>query len=502
MLIDRRKSLIIIGSLFVLVTIFLLFILSPGRPGSIKENSSDLREDAEPKITGTVHPYKAPMEPTLDDARHPGNSRFKSSTLVRSIVLNKKQSIRKQIGQGISSLGLTDKNLENSVNGAAKDLATLENIKLPFQPTSTGDDSLSLTPDELSELGADSVLLGEPDSSLKAVGLREVFENLESEPVQEQTQVSEATPTASPTPQELIDGTPKGFASLALLHPKAIDLMESQIDVISNSNAKSIFLGVLVDGTFGSNLSNLVSAVDAINRKEQRVLLVLYLTNGSTQRGYATTSISAPFVKIKPEEFRIKIQYDESTRQQFRQMVFSLTPIINSIVARNPLNEIIAIPMLEDNLDAASYFAMRGIIQAELGSKVTIMRNPCLGCYPGNDDDTLGDGRESHNPDDILLLGPRDALTLDGIGFSYPDEGADPLLLSAESVDRLAKLVEQRQLKYFGLWRSDWQGNPSSGALLSPDQRFYRPIPDKYRSFVSDLLSFPTLTQDTNEVTP
>ena len=127
--------------------------------------------------------------------------------------------------------------------------------------------------------------------------------------------------------------------------------------------------------------------------------------------------------------------------------------------------------MLEDNLDVLAYRALREIAAEQLGSIAGFVRNPCVGCLPGNDDITLGDPREEHMLERFDILKRGDGYSLDGVGFRYPDgDGSGP---TAEQLTSYLNESVRRGLRYFGLWREDWQGVKDGVPNKRPEERTY-----------------------------
>ena len=113
--------------------------------------------------------------------------------------------------------------------------------------------------------------------------------------------------------------------------------------------------------------------------------------------------------------------------------------------------------MLEDNLDANSYRAMRALAFSVFGDNVEYYRNPCPGCFRGNDTFSFGDRIESHTPEDISGLVEGDGFSLDGRSYRFPGE-TDPAALRVEDVLAVKRRAAARNLRYSALWRAERQG--------------------------------------------
>ena len=286
-----------------------------------------------------------------------------------------------------------------------------------------------------------------------------------------------AKASASPSPSASVTekltkvyGQPRGYAMLYLMHPRAREAVEKQVATLEKANLSEIYLSVLTDGTFGKDFTYLADVVRRLDAASDRLILAIYFTNGASQRKYATTPITAGFVKIPPEEFRGLIKYDANTRESFKRMVREVIPVLSYNLSLSSANQNIAIPMLEDNLDRDAYKAMRDLVGGETGNLVTFVRNPCE-CYDGSDAYSFGDPVERHVIADIANLGNNDGYTLDGVGYRFDTESA-ALGLNPQDVKKLIKFGMEKGLHYFGLWRFPRQGI-YNGINLDPDQRNY-----------------------------
>jgi len=304
------------------------------------------------------------------------------------------------------------------------------------------------------------------------------------------TPTPQATPTPVATPR--FGGQPRGFTLLYLMHPRARASVEASLETLEKADIQEVAIGVLTDGTFGKDFPYLSSILRRLNERKRNTVLTLYLTNGATQRQWDNTPIDAGFVTIEPEVFRGLIQFDPGTREDFAVMVREVKPIFELNSSLSERNQNIAIVMLEDNLDRDSYIAMRDIAKEVLGNtEVEFMRNPCLGCYSGNDADSEGDGTERHSPSSLPGLTIKDSLSFDGFGYRYPGEPEehDDKAISFEATLSLMEKAAQKELRYVALWRKDRQGLAVQPAP-HPDQRdFEAATPDEIEEDIKLLRS-------------
>lgn len=281
-------------------------------------------------------------------------------------------------------------------------------------------------------------------------------------------------PMPTHTPQipayERVVGQARGYAMLYMMHPRARQTVEREVETMLRAEVGDLYLSVIVDGTFGTDWEYLEQVIRRLVVEGRNLTLALYLTNGPTMRKYNKTPILTPFSRIEPTEFRYLIQVDTQMQATFRNTVASANKIFTLNKQLNVLNQNIAIVMLEDNLDLQSYRWMRKLARDVLEESTIVVRNPCPGCWPGSDTDGNGDPIEMHDPADLPALTSGDGYTLDGAGLRYTNEPPDEQL-SVEEVKGLLDLSKKQSLRYFGLWRKQRQG--LGNQLIHPDQRNY-----------------------------
>ncbi|MCB0335130.1 MAG: hypothetical protein KDD62_02455, partial [Bdellovibrionales bacterium] len=280
-------------------------------------------------------------------------------------------------------------------------------------------------------------------------------------------------PEAEDIPEpNLYEGQARGYVMLYAMHPRARQTVEAQLNAILASEIRDVYLPILTDGTFGKDYNYIASILQRLSGDARRwITLQFYFTNGSTMRNYDRTPITAGFNKIEPRQFRNLIMNDPGTRQRFVNMVQELKPLYELNLTLHPKNRNIATVMLEDNLDEESYGAMRQLAHSVLGDIVQFYRNPCEGCYSGNDSASLGDPVELHLPHALPFLTRRDGLSLDGISYHFPwEEGGSGL--SIAQVQEVNNASLGQGLQYFGIWREERQGL-HQGSRQHPDSRTY-----------------------------
>ncbi len=285
-------------------------------------------------------------------------------------------------------------------------------------------------------------------------------------------------------------GQPRGYTMLYAMQPEARAVVESHIETMRAARIREPYIGVLVDGTFGLDFEYLKTIIARLS-VERNLTMVLYLTNGATQRAWETTKIDAPFVTKDPKLFRSEILFDQKLRAQFSAIAAQARNILQYSLEQNPANQNLVSVMLEDNLDLTAYRSMRDLARQEVGSLASFIRSTCLRCFDskdeGSDADTDGDAREEHKLELFSVLKRGDAFSLDGVGFAYPGEVAG-VGVSPEQLSANIQASYLRGLRFFGLWRENWQGVVSEGNKLTPDKRSYLPSTPEQEAFELSML--------------
>lgn len=266
------------------------------------------------------------------------------------------------------------------------------------------------------------------------------------------------TPAGTPTNlRPWVQGQARGYTMLYAMQPEARVVVETQVRTLLAARVREPYIGVLVDGTFGRDFTYLKQIIERLSADDRALTLVLYLSNGPHMRKGRDSFSEALFSKIDPIEFRGRIRREAQLQNQFEAVAVQARDIFKYNSNLNPANSNVAIVMLEDNLEVASYRAMRDLAAKHVGDLAEFIRNPCVGCYEGNDDALLGNAREEHQLSRFQVLRAGDGFSLDGIGFRYPTAKAG-VGVSASQLESLMMSAVERELRYLGLWRHEWQG--------------------------------------------
>lgn len=284
----------------------------------------------------------------------------------------------------------------------------------------------------------------------------------------------------TPTPPDgilpWVTGQARGYAMLYALQPEARAVVEANVATLLASNIQQPYIAVLIDGTFGKDFGYLRELIRRLNEDGRDLHLSLYLANGPAQRRYKKPPYEAPFVRTPPEDFRREIRRSNSDTQiEYLKIIADARMLFEYNLRTNPDAKNYAVVMLEDNLELDSFRAMSQLAKDQLEAVAVIVRNPCPGCYDGNDNESLGYPLEDHSVARFESLRPGDGFTLDGEGFFYPTEivKSGGTAINPEQLISLIKGAYQNNLRYFGLWRKEWQGVEEGGVLREPKARVY-----------------------------
>lgn len=286
-------------------------------------------------------------------------------------------------------------------------------------------------------------------------------------------------PTRVGTPvagRSWVYGQARGYAMLYAMQPEARAVVESQVSALLSAKVREPFIAVLIDGTFGQDFDYLKDIIRRLSADGRNLTLSLYLSNGATMRKSDETLIDAPFVRTNPEKFRGLIRRTDNEYQaRYTRLAVQAREIFDYHKGVNPDGENVAVVMLEDNLDSESYRAMLLLARNQLEGVATIARNPCDDCgVPGTDADTLGYPREEHRVERFSSLVKGDGFTLDGRAFEYP-LGPDSSAITSTELSTILMDAYQKRLRYFGLWRYNWQGLVEGQGNPLPAKRTYVP---------------------------
>jgi hypothetical protein len=222
-----------------------------------------------------------------------------------------------------------------------------------------------------------------------------------------------------------------------------------------------------------------------------RLHLYLYLANGPWQRRTSGLPQRGFGTGISPENFRQRIITDETLRNTYRQIIKFNEPLIS--YATNIGNVVYILPMLEDNLDFKSAREMENIVTRTLIPTLSyaIGRNPCPGCYGGNDTSlALGTFMDQHTGSNVNPNYRDGLVTNDGVDMNF----SDITNLNTEiSLSQVKNLVAQSKAtnNTFIIWNREYQGVSPDLGLNDPDLRDYHEVSLEERQVLLEILRTP-----------
>ena len=270
-----------------------------------------------------------------------------------------------------------------------------------------------------------------------------------------------------------VEGPPVGISCLHCLQPQAREQARHLADVMGGSCRRNLSTMVLADGSFGDDPVFFNEIIDRITRGGSTLHLYVYLANGPWQKNILTFPQLGFPAGITPEDFRVRIHSDSELRETYRSLIGRLESTFRFARERGVV--LYLLPMLEDNLDAASARALESLVRESVPADIeyALGRNPCPGCYPGNDE-SIPDGlfRDQHVSSSCHRVSVFNGLASnDGGDFHFPGEsGAGDLAF--EELFAFAEEAAARSTSFI-LWRGDYQGRPSVDDVVPPAARNY-----------------------------
>ncbi len=297
------------------------------------------------------------------------------------------------------------------------------------------------------------------------------------------------TPNSCPTK---VQGTPIGISCLHCAHPKARSQAIEIAEILRDSCRENIALTFLVDGTFGAERDILGELVRIATENGSQLHLYLYFGNGPWQRRTGGLPDRGFGTGIPPVEFRKTIITDETLRNRYRSIIKYYEPLIDYANSRGSI--VYVMPMLEDNLDHDSARAMEALVKETILPHISyaLGRNPCLNCYPGNDnslapglflDDHIGSADDQFTHTEGLVVN-------DGKSFTYSFE---PKNIHDLSFGQLNHLIDRAKAtnNTFVIWKREYQGVAPSSELNDPDLRNYKEITPQEKQELTTILKTP-----------
>jgi hypothetical protein len=256
------------------------------------------------------------------------------------------------------------------------------------------------------------------------------------------------------------EGNPVGIACLQCGHPNAFTQAVRIADILAQSCRRHIATTMLVDGTFADVRDNLGEFVRIATIRGATLHLFLYLANGPWQRAYQSAPDYGVGTNMSPEDYRSRIQYDPAVQAEYQERLKWALPLVSYAQSQGAI--VYLIPMLEDNLDYNSARKMEDLTLATVPSflSVALGRNPCPGCYSGNDASIpAGIFEDQHISSAYQGVHITNGLvTNDGASVVFPHDSATPS--PSIPLDQLTGAISQAAARNnaFVIWRRDYQG--------------------------------------------
>ncbi|MBP9837915.1 MAG: hypothetical protein KBC84_04305 [Proteobacteria bacterium] len=183
--------------------------------------------------------------------------------------------------------------------------------------------------------------------------------------------------------ETLIETSPRGISCLHCMQSEAASQADALIKILVDTCLKNVAVSYLLDGTFSYDENLLKKHIDILTSDNRRLFLHLYFINGPSQRRYKNTVSDGFAATSSPEEFRKKISHDVTFQNKYKNYLQGFNSLIAYANSKNVALSIV--PVLEDNLEVESFEKIASLTTEAFQNPVMIGRNPCPGCYDGND---------------------------------------------------------------------------------------------------------------------
>lgn len=235
-----------------------------------------------------------------------------------------------------------------------------------------------------------------------------------------------------------------------------------------------IAVTMLVDGTFSDDRAQLEEVISRITAGDSGLHLYLYFSNGPWQRRHGSVpehlGIGAAY---SPEEFRKLVKTDNSVRNSYAERIRWALPLMR--YAEEQGATVYVIPMLEDNFDQSAARAVEALFEQSMPADLSVVygRNPCPGCWPGNDSSVpSGMIRDVHlgSPNAVSTSGG--LVSNDGLNLVFPGASSDGHSINFEQMKSV--IAEETALgNDFVIWHRPYQGVGPDNVFADPAVRNY-----------------------------
>jgi hypothetical protein len=291
--------------------------------------------------------------------------------------------------------------------------------------------------------------------------------------------------------ENLLDLPPRGLALLHACQPQAREQVETLSDIVMASGLRRPAMNILCNGDFGWDADYLTTLVRKYSQAGRAAQVVFYLTNGPAARHWQTQVMDGFASRMPPEQFRRMILTDQQFQQEYQALAERLTGLVAEIHQAG--GQALILPQLEDNQTDRSFAMMLELARSALpqDSAIRYGRNPCVGCYPGNEGGLpvgcfLEEHHHSSGTDFTLDNG---ILSNDGCTCAFPNE--TPVYTPWLPLENFAGVQGRtgRMNSIFLLWNAKYQGLDRTA--VPPAKRNYVMPTENERAMLIEFLRKP-----------
>mgnify|MGYP006969500161 CR=1 FL=1 len=164
-------------------------------------------------------------------------------------------------------------------------------------------------------------------------------------------------PTPPPISPELIQGPPIGLGALPCLTGPAWDGPQGNCKILTEilieSRVANPAMNFIIGGGFGIDPGRLNHIVQKLGVGGRRPHILLYVTNGASQRQFDTTPVQGLGTQISPEDWRWHVMNNPSVIETYKNLIRTYSQSYESLKALG--GEIIFCPAQEDNLTNGAF---------------------------------------------------------------------------------------------------------------------------------------------------
>lgn len=275
----------------------------------------------------------------------------------------------------------------------------------------------------------------------------------------------------------LLQRPPTGISMLHCNHPNATASCDAIVRTIYNSQISQPAINYLVDGTFGFSQDRMMNDIAMLTEGGRVLHVAFYLVSGPAQRMCGTKYSDGFGASTCYKTFNRAIRADHSTQVGYQLHAAKLRPVVDFALSRGA--HVYLAPMLEDNMDVATYKHMMDLILPFFPPRFNFhyLRNPGHKSDgklpPATDAYPYGFVKEKH-PHNLGQVNHWYGIAVnDGVGFKLPGGARTRAKQLSFSTLRKMRDAAHKRGTIFMAWNGEFQGIYSGQRLHSSQRNYY-----------------------------